>query len=291
VRTGEVSFADVGAVRLAYERLGDPDGVPVLMVMGQGTQMLAWPDGLCRLLTARGLHLIRYDHRDAGLSTHLHGAGLLAYSLDDLATDASGLLDALGLASVHVVGMSMGAMVGQLLAIRHPERVRSLTCIASSTGSRRVGRPSPRLLRRLPVRRAAADRTAAGEVFARVLQAIGSPAYPVDAAVLRDLGARCYDRAHDPQGGLRQLLAVVRAPDRTAALRRLQVATLVVHGDADPLVAVSGGRALAAAVPGARLVTVRGLGHDLPPQVWPLLVDEVAGLVARSQAARRGTQR
>ena len=272
-------WAQVGEVRLAYQELGRREHPTVLLMMGQGTQMLAWPDDVCTALAARGLHVVRFDNRDTGGSTHLPGRRLLAYTLDDLAADAVGLLDALGVPAAHLVGTSMGAMVAQLVATTWPRRVLSLTCIASSTGSRRVGRPRAALLLRLPVRRRARDRVEAGEVFARVVQAIGSPAYPVEPDRLRDLGARCYDRGHHPRGSLRQLLAVVRAPDRTAALGGVRVPTLVLHGDADPLVAVSGGRAVAAAVPGARLVTVPGMGHDLPPALWSLIVDEIHRIV------------
>lgn len=275
-----VRYADVGQVRLAYETFGDPADPALLLVMGQGAQMLVWPDGFCAGLAARGHHVVRFDNRDAGLSTHL--SGWAPYALSDLAGDTVRLLDALGIASAHLVGISMGGMIAQVVAIGHPERVRSLTCIASSTGSRRVGRPHARLLRRLPVRRVAADRSQAGELFARVLTAIGSPAYPVDPAQLREVGARAYDRAFDPRGGLRQLVAVVRAPDRRPALRRVRVPTLVVHGDRDPLVDVSGGRAVADAVPGARFVTVLGMGHDLPREVWPLLTDEITALATRA---------
>lgn len=283
---GPVRYADVGPLRLAFEVFGRPTDPTVLLVMGQGTQMLAWPDELCTSLAARGLHVVRFDNRDTGLSTHLPCHSLLDYSLDDLAVDTVGLLDALGCHRVHLVGMSMGAMVAQLVAITHPARVASLTCIASTTGSRRVGQPALRLLRRIPLRRNVSDREDAGALFARVLSAIGSPAYPVDGDRLRDLGARCYDRGHHPRGSLRQLIAVARAPDRTSALRRLRVPTLVVHGAADPLVSVSGGRAVAAAVPGARLVTVQGMGHDLPPALWPLFVDEICATVVRGEAGR-----
>ncbi len=282
-------WAQVGEVRLAYQELGRREHPTVLLVMGQGTQMLAWPDDVCTALAARGLHVVRFDNRDTGGSTHLLGRRLLAYTLDDLAADTVGLTDALGIGAVHLVGTSMGAMVAQLVATRWPRRVLSLTCIASSTGSRWVGRPRASLLLRLPVRRRARDRTGAGEVFARVVSAIGSPAYPVDPDRLRDLGARCYDRGHHPRGSLRQLLAVVRAPDRTASLGGVRVPTLVLHGDADPLVAVSGGRAVAAAVPGARLVTVPGMGHDLPPALWPLFVDEIHRVVLRGEMRRPPT--
>lgn len=281
-----VRSAQVGEVRLAYQELGVRGHPAVLLVMGQGTQMLAWPDDVCTALAARGLHVVRFDNRDTGGSTHLPGRRLLGYTLTDLAHDTVGLLDALGLPAAHLVGMSMGAMVAQVVATTRPQRVLSLTCIASSTGSRRVGAPRPGRLRRLPLRRRVRDRAEAGELFARVVQAIGSPAYPVDPDRLRDLGARCYDRGHHPLGSLRQLLAVVRAPDRTAALGGVLVPTLVLHGDADPLVRVSGGRAVAAAVPGARLVTVPGMGHDLPPALWPLLVEEIHRVVVRGEQQR-----
>ena len=284
----EVHYAEVGSVRIAYEGFGDSGDPAVLLLMGQGAQMLAWPDGLCRELAERGLHVVRFDNRDAGLSTHLRRRrlSLSPYTLDDLAADALGLMDVLGLPAAHLVGISMGGMLAQLLAIRHPARVLSLTCIASSTGSRRAGWPRPSLLRRIPLRRTVSDRDGAGDLFVRVLQAIGSPAYPVDVDHVRALGSLCYDRGYDPRGSLRHLLAVVRAPDRTSALQRLRVPALVVHGAADPLVPVSGGRALASAIPGARSVTVAGMGHDLPPQLWPLLVEELHAVVVRGELLR-----
>lgn len=288
MHTSGVQFAEVGAIRLAYETFGRAGDPTVLLLMGQGSQLLAWPEGLCYDLAARSLRVVRFDHRDCGLSTHLPSPRrgprrLSPYTLDDLAADALGLLEHLGTPAVHLVGMSMGAMLAQLLAIRHPARVLTLTCIASSTGSRRVGHPRVSLLRRIPLRRKAGDRDAAGRLFVRILQAIGSPAYPVDEGLLHELGARCYDRGYDPTGSRRHLFAVLRAPDRTSALRQLRMPTLVVHGTADPLVSVSGGRALAAAIPGARLVTVPGMGHDLPPQLWSLLVDEIGAVVARGE--------
>ena len=288
MQANEVRYADVGTVRLAYERFGTAGDPAVLLVMGQGTQMLAWPDGLCRALAERGLYVVRFDNRDTGLSTHLRRGplALSPYTLDDLTSDTLGLMDALEMRSAHLVGISMGAMIAQLLAIRHPARVLSLTCIASSTGSRRAGVPRASLLRRIPLRRNVSDRDGAGEIFARVLQAIGSPAYPIDVEQLRTLGSRCYDRGYDRRGSLRHLFAVLRAADRTPALRQLRVPALVVHGAADPLVSVSGGRALAAAIPGARFVTVPGMGHDLPPQLWPLLVDEIHAVVVRGSLPR-----
>lgn len=284
----EVHYAEVGSLRIAHEDFGNRSDPAVLLLMGQGAQMLAWPDGLCHELADRGLHVVRFDNRDAGLSTHLRRPPLLLspYTLDDMAADALGLMDVIGLPAAHLVGISMGGMLAQLLAIRHPARVLSLTCIASSTGSRRTGWPRPSLLRRIPLRRNVSDRDGAGDLFVRVLQAIGSPAYPVDAAHVRALGSRCYDRGYDPRGSMRHLLAVLRARDRTSALQQLRVPSLVVHGTADPLVPVSGGRALATAIPGARSVTVPGMGHDLPPQLWPLLVDEIHAVVVRGSLPR-----
>lgn len=286
--SGRVRYADVRGLRLAYETVGADHHPAVVLVMGQGTQMLAWPDGLCRSLAERSLYVVRFDNRDAGRSTHLPGRRLLGYTLDDLAADTVGLVDALGLGRVHLVGMSMGAMIAQLVSIQRPDRVLSLSCIAGSTGSRRVGQPTPSVLSRIPLRRSVTDRDEAGRLFARVVRAIGSPAYPVDVDELRALGARCYDRGYHPRGALRQLLAVARATDRTSALRQLRVPTLVVHGAVDPLVHTSGGRAIAAAVPGARLVTVPGMGHDLPPALWPLLVEQIHAVVVRGESSRSG---
>ncbi|MEZ5116131.1 MAG: alpha/beta fold hydrolase [Candidatus Nanopelagicales bacterium] len=286
-------FADVGSVTLAYETFGDPAGEPLVLVMGLATQMIAWPDPLCRALADLGHHVIRFDNRDIGLSTHLDGLPtpkpwdtLLPhrrppYSLDDMADDTVGLLDALGLESAHLVGASLGGFIAQTVAVRHPDRVRSLSLVMTSTGSRRVGLPSPRaalvLLRRPPT----PDREAAIQMRIDTFRVIGSPGYPLDETYVRDLAGRSYDRAFDPAGVTRQLAAAMSQPDRTRALAGVRVPTVVMHGLDDPLIHPSGGRALAQAIPGARFVGFPGMGHDLPAALWPQYVDEIASVTGR----------
>lgn len=287
-----------GGLELAYETFGDPAHPTVLLVMGLGTQMLAWPDEFCADLAATGRHVVRFDNRDCGLSTHLahlpapDPARLLLrreaapYSIDDLAGDTLGLMDALGLDAVDLVGASMGGFVAQSVALRSPQRVRSLTLIMTSTGSRRVGYPAPRVARQLLRRRSVTNRDEAIAMTVRVFRLIGSPGYAFDEEYLQRQAGVSYDRAYDPRGYLRQLAACLTQPDRTAALRRLRVPTLVVHGLHDPLVSPSGGLALARTIPGARFVGYAGMGHDLPRELWPELAAEIARL---SDAARVGS--
>ncbi|SNY59097.1 alpha/beta fold hydrolase [Paractinoplanes atraurantiacus] len=275
-----------GAVEIAYEVEGPADGTPVLLVMGLGLQMLFWPESFRDLLVARGFRVARFDNRDVGGSTHLSGPGLASprvlltrrpgYGLPDMAGDAVAVLDALGWPSAHVVGVSLGGMIAQLAAVLHPGRVRTLTSL-SSTPSPHIGRPHPRALPAL-LYSSARDRAEAAEHMVRIFRIIGSPGHPLDEDWLRDVAARSYDRAHDPDGVRRQLAAIVLAADRRPLLRGLRLPALVVHGDADPLVRLSGGRATARAIPGAKLVVFPGMGHDLPTALQPAIVDEIAAL-------------
>ncbi|GAA0504679.1 alpha/beta hydrolase [Paractinoplanes deccanensis] len=278
-----------GTIEIAYEVEGPADGTPLLLIMGLGLQMLFWPDGFRRLLVERGFRVARFDNRDVGRSTHLPGRGLASprvlltrrpgYGLPDMAGDAVSVLDALGWSSAHVAGVSLGGMIAQLVAVLHPERVRTLTSL-SSTPSPHIGRPHPRALPAL-LSGTAHDRDQAAEHMVRIFRIIGSPGYPLDEPWLRAVAARSFDRAHDPDGVRRQLAAVVLAADRRPLLRGLRLPALVVHGDADPLVRPSGGRATARAIPGARLVVYPRMGHDLPGALQPAIVDEIAGLSRR----------
>lgn len=290
------STAATNGIEIAYETFGDRGGRPLLLVMGLATQMLAWHDDLCADLAGRGFFVVRYDNRDVGLSTHLHDApppDLMAalttgdtssasYTLDDLADDAAGLLDALGIDTAHVLGISMGGMIAQVLAVRHAARVRSLTSIMS-TPSPSVGAATPEAVAVLLAppatsRESAADRAVAG------YQVIGSPGYPLEEDWLRGIAMEAYDRANDPLGAARQLLAIHASGDRTASLAAITAPTLVMHGEDDPLVGVAGGRATAAAVPGAELVTLPGMGHNLPRELWPQILDAVQALADRADA-------
>ena len=285
-------------ITLAYESIGDPDAVPVLLVMGLGTQMLAWHDEFCQLLAERGHHVIRFDNRDIGLSTHLreesagHPIAALAgrkppYVIPDMADDAAGLLDQLAPEGAHVVGVSMGGCISQTLAIRRPELVRSLTSMSSSTASRRVGRPRFDIAAMMVTRRPATNRAGAVAASIDTWKRIGSPGYPFNRERAERLAGEAYDRCYDPAGVSRQFAAILGTPDRTLALRRLDVPTLVLHGEADPLISVSGGRATAAAIPGARLVTYPGMGHDIPDALWASFVEEISAVVARGEQVPR----
>jgi pimeloyl-ACP methyl ester carboxylesterase len=280
-------------IEIAYEAIGDPADPPLILIHGLSRQLIDWRDELIDAFAERGLFVVRLDNRDAGESTHLHDAGptrleavysgdssAAAYTLSDMAADTAGLIDALGLGSAHVAGVSLGGMIAQTLAIEHPGRVRSLTSIMSTTGESEVGQPTPeaqQILMSSPasnVDEAVALRLASQRV-------IGSPAFDRDEAWIAENAARAYERAFDPAGVGRQLAAIVASGDRTARLRELDVPTLVIHGEDDPLIGVSGGRATAAAIPGAELVTIPGMGHDLPRDVWPRVIDPIAALVER----------
>jgi pimeloyl-ACP methyl ester carboxylesterase len=291
--------ADANGIELAYETFGDPGDPPVVLVMGLGTQMLAWPDALCAQIAGGGRYVVRYDNRDVGLSTHLHGTRapdvkdiLLrrkkpAYRVDDMADDLIGLLDALGLDRAHLVGASMGGFIVQTAALAHPERVLSMTLIMTSTGSRRVGQARPRLITRLLGKRGTLDRAAAMELAVETFGIIGSRGDLFDAEHVRDLAGRSYDRAHDPAGYVRQLGAVLAQSNRTRGLTRLQVPTLVMHGLHDPLVSVSGGIALARLIRGAKFVGFSGMGHDLPRRLWSQYAAEILLVTAPGEPAAR----
>ena len=288
-----MSTASVGPVDIVYETIGDPSDPPLLLVMGLGMQLIHWDLELCEQLAERGFHVIRFDNRDAGLSTKVSApvpnvmrlmAGLptkVPYLLSDMAADTFGLLDHLGIERAHVVGTSMGGMIAQQMAIEMPERVLSLASMMSTTGDRVVGTPKLRVWSVL-TRRAPNDRDAYIEYFARVFRMIGSPAYRVDEERVRDLAGATYNRCHHPAGTGRQLAAVLASGSRTAALKELDVPAVVIHGEADPLLPLRGGRATANAIPGAELITIPGMGHDLPKELWPTFVDAIVGNAARA---------
>jgi pimeloyl-ACP methyl ester carboxylesterase len=293
-----ISAAGPAGIDIAYERFGDPDAPPVLLVMGLGTQMLGWPDDFCSGLVEQGLHVIRFDNRDAGLSTHLDeapppdvraamsgDASSASYTLSDMAGDTAGLLDALELESAHVVGASMGGMIAQAFAIEHPERVRSLTSIMSSTGDPAVGQATPEALAAL-LSPPAQSRDEALDRAVAIFRVIGSPGFELDEPELRARTALAYDRAYDPLGVARQLVAVLASADRTAGLRSLDVPALVLHGAQDPLVQVSGAHATADAIRDSELGVIDGMGHDLPRALWPEFVGRIAALVERAERWR-----
>jgi len=288
--------AGPSGIDVAYERFGDLEAPPVLLVMGLGTQMLGWHQEFCAQLVGRGLQVIRFDNRDVGLSTHFSAApapdvmaalsgdpSSASYTLSDMAADSVGLLDALSLDSAHIVGASMGGMIAQTIAIEHPNRIRSLTSIMSTTGNSAVGQASQQAIGAL-LSPPALDRQEAVDRTVSIFRIIGSPGFDLDEAELREQAGLSYDRADDPLGVARQLLAIIASGDRTERLRSISVPTLVIHGAGDPLVDVSGGRATAAAVPGAELDVIEGMGHDLPRALWPEITERIAALVQCAQA-------
>jgi pimeloyl-ACP methyl ester carboxylesterase len=277
--------ASANGVRLEYQTFGDPAAAPLVLIMGLGAQMTAWPEPLCQAVADAGFHVIRFDNRDCGLSTimdapvpdfsALLGGDLsgVPYTMSDLAADAAGLLDELGLPTAHIVGASMGGMIGQQLAIDHPERVRSLCSIMSTTGAPGVGLPSPEVLA-LVFAPAARNREEAIDRGQKLFETVGSPAYPTPTEDLRAQLGAAYDRSYTPAGTARQLACIIAAPDRTEALGSVTAPAAVVHGDADKLVDVSGGYATAAAL-GVTPLIISGAGHDLPEALWETYVEAI----------------
>jgi pimeloyl-ACP methyl ester carboxylesterase len=281
-------FATVGdGVELCYETFGDPGDPAMLLIMGLGTQMVAWYDEFCQELVSRGYFVIRFDNRDVGRSTRFDHVPppsrreiltrrpkRLAYSLADMADDAAGLLDVLGIEKAHVVGASMGGMIGQLLAARQPDRVLSFASIMSATGSRWSGQPAMRVMPMFML--APPDgKEAYMDRIERLFKLVGSPGFEMDTGRLRELAALSYDRGVSENGLARQLGAILACGSRAKDLRRIKAPTVVIHGTKDRLVKPSGGRATARAIPGARLVMIDGMGHDLPQELWPRLIDEI----------------
>jgi pimeloyl-ACP methyl ester carboxylesterase len=286
----------VGDIDIAYETFGDPSDPALLLVMGLATQMIAWHEDFCGQLAERGFHVIRFDNRDVGRSTAmrdipvptlrqlaLRSKKAAGYTLSDMAADAIGLLDHLGIERAHVVGASMGGMIAQTIAIEHPDRVLSLCSIMSNTGARWSGQPrlaTYRVLLGTPPK----DRDKFIEHVLKMYKVIGSPDFDRNEDDLRDMAARSYDRGRNPAGSGRQLAAIIAAGDRTERLHGVRVPTVVIHGTKDKLVSPSGGRATAKAIPGARLVKIEGMGHDLPRGTWPQIIGAIAENAARTGA-------
>jgi pimeloyl-ACP methyl ester carboxylesterase len=300
MRVTEELTAPVNGIEIAYQEIGDPEGEPIVLIMGLGTQMIAWDLEFCGLLADEGFRVIRFDNRDVGRSTSLgrrppNPAAMLlglpfglAYTLDDMADDAAGLIEHLELEPTHVVGISQGGMIAQVLAYKHPQKVRSLGLLSTGAGKRIASLPRLRALGIL-LAKPPRGREAFVEQVARTFRVIGSPDYPPDPERLRAVIGESYDRGHNPAGAARQLHAVTAAPERTRRLRTVRVPTVVIHGTADPLVRPVAGRQVAKAIPGARLELIEGMGHDLPRELWPritgLLIDNARRAAAREPAA------
>ncbi len=282
-------------IEFEYEVIGEEGAPPLVLIAGLVQQLIHWDERFCRRIAARGFRVVRFDNRDAGLSTKLSAeprpnlaaifsgdASSASYSIDHMADDTAGLIESLGLGEAHVVGISMGGMIAQSLATRHPARVRSLASIMSTTGDRTVGHPSPDALAVL-MQPPSRDRETNITNGVAALRTIRSPAYPFDEQAVREFVGRAHDRSFYPAGAARQLAAIVTQPDRTGALGAVKVPTLVIHGAEDPLVHVSGGEATARAVPGARLMVLPGMGHDLPAVLWDTIIDAIIENARRAQ--------
>ena len=287
-------------IEIEFETFGDAGDPPLLLVMGLGAQLVSWDIELCESLVDRGFYVIRFDNRDVGLSTKvpvdenldvmaemmkaLAGEAPAApYRLADMAADAVGLLDHLGIDRAHLVGASMGGMIVQQVAVDHPERLLSLTSIMSTTGDPDVGQPKPEVLAVL-LDPAPAERDAYIAHSVEGSRTIGSPEhFDEDRAAVK--AGQSFDRCYYPRGTANQLMAILASGSRTEGLRKLDVKTLVIHGDVDPLVTVSGGERTAEVIPGAELMILEGMGHDVPVFYWPQIIEAITGLAARSTAA------
>lgn len=283
---------EANAIRIEYDTFGAPTARPLLLIMGLGQPMLLWHEDFCQQLADQGHFVIRFDNRDVGLSTSFHEVGTPnkiktavrywtrrriepAYTLGDMADDASGLLDALKIERAHLVGVSMGGMIAQVFATRHPARILSLTSIMSSTGNPKL--PQARL-KVLPVilGRPPTERQAFINFSVRLWRTIGSPGYPFREEIIRQRSGRIFDRRKGPTGVARQLVAIAAAGDRRQDVAKIGVPTLVIHGEDDPLVRVEGGRETARLIPNAELLTFEGMGHDLPLELWHRVVSAIS---------------
>jgi pimeloyl-ACP methyl ester carboxylesterase len=285
-----VPTAHVNGIDIEYVTSGDPADPPLLLVMGLGSQLIKWPELFVDQLTARGFFTIRFDNRDSGLSTKFVGtpdfialfSGDLSsapYFVEDMAEDTLALLTALGLDRVHVVGISMGGMITQAMVIAHPERFLSVCSIMSTTGDPTVGAPTGEAVSAL-LRPRASNREEAIEASLVGSRVISSPGFPFDVDLMTRWAGAAYDRSYCPDGTGRQLAAILASPDRTAGLGRLKLPFLVIHGQDDPFVSVTGGKATAAAVPGSTLLLIPGMGHDLPEATWDQIIDAIVSNAA-----------
>jgi pimeloyl-ACP methyl ester carboxylesterase len=288
----DLAFAKTNGIELAYDTFGYSSDPPLLLIIGLGVQMVVWDEKFCEQLAGRGYWVIRFDNRDVGLSTNFRKPGVpdisallqaqscgeslnVPYSLSDMADDAMGLLDALGIASAHVVGLSMGGMIGQIMALLFPERTKSLTSVMSTTGDPHLPPPQPEAPSVLVVP-IPAERSAYIASWINVWRVLSGPKIQVEESLARKWAELSHDRGLNPNGFLRQMAAVIHSGNRKDALKNLTVPTLVLHGDADPLVPVECGIDTANSIPGAKFHIIEGMGHTLPEALWPKVIDAIA---------------
>jgi pimeloyl-ACP methyl ester carboxylesterase len=292
-------IAHANEIEIEYETFGKQAGRPLLLIMGLGAQMILWDEEFCEQLAARGHYVIRFDNRDVGLSTKCESGGVpdvmaavtasmtrqpvsAPYRLSDMAADAAGLLGALGIDKAHVVGASMGGMIAQTVAIEHPECVLTLTSIMSTTGNPDLPPAKPEAMSALLIP-PPADRDGNIARSVEVFRTIGSPGFPFEEERIRDRAGRSFDRCYDPAGVMRQMVAILASGSRKEALRKVRVPALVIHGVDDPLVPLAGGIDTAEAIPGARLLQIEGMGHDMPRPAWPRIVDAISELTSKGR--------
>ena len=298
-----LAIAKANGIDIAYDTFGSPTDPPLLLIMGLGVQMVVWDEKFCGQLAARGYWVIRFDNRDTGLSTNFSSAAVpnipsllqaqslgealqVPYTLDDMADDSVGLLDALSIESAHVVGLSMGGMIGQVMAFRHPERVRSFTSIMSTTGDPMLPPPKMEALAVL-VTPISPERSAYVEGWLNVWRVLSGPLVPVEEPLARKWAELSHERGLNPTGFLRQMAAITASGSRKNILKAITVPTLVIHGDADPLAALECGIDTANSIPGAKLRIIKGMGHTLPEALWPQVIDAVAGHALENGTGQR----
>lgn len=287
-----MSSANANGISIEYETFGDPSDRPLLLIVGLGAQLIHWDNELCQDLSKSGHFVIRFDNRDSGLSTKFDEAGVPnpmevigklmqgekitpPYTLSDMADDAVGLLDSLGIEKAHVCGMSMGGMIAQTIAVRYPSRTASLISIYATTGNRKVPPPTPEVFGLL-VTPPPIEREAYIEHMLRLFKTLTGPGFPMDEKWTRRILAESYDRCFYPPGMARQLVAILTQENRVPALANVTAPTIVIHGTSDPLVPVEGGKDTAEAIPGAQLLLIEGMGHDLPHGgAWPGIVEAI----------------
>jgi pimeloyl-ACP methyl ester carboxylesterase len=295
-----VARARANGIDIEYETLGNESDPAILLIMGLGGQLIHWPDAFCTGLVERGFRVVRFDNRDSGLSTRFDAAGkpdlnrivlqvmmgqkaTVPYLLDDMAADAIGLLDALGIARAHMLGVSMGGSVAQIVAGRFPQRTRSLVSMSSTTGRPELMGGDREVVKAILDRPTSSDRESIVRYLVRVRIAIGSPGYREEEAAVRALVERAYDRSYNPDGTERQYVAVIASGHRVELLQNLVVPTLVLHGEDDPLLPQEHGRDTAWITPGAEIATWKGWGHDIPRALIPALVDRIAEFCAKAR--------
>jgi pimeloyl-ACP methyl ester carboxylesterase len=293
----EPAVAITNGIEIVYDTFGNPSDPPILLVMGIGCQMIDWKEDFCFKLASHGYRVIRYDNRDVGLSTKFDDAGVpnmlemflaatrgeqidAAYTLRDMADDGVGLLDALEIEKAHVVGVSMGGMIVQSMAIHHPTRLASMISIMSTTGEPDLPPPTPEALAVLTTP-APTDREGYIENSIKNSRVLSGPKFPPNEDLLREHTGLKFDRGIHPAGVARQMAAIMASGGRREKLKSVTIPTLVIHGDADPLVPLEGGKDTAEAIPGAELIIMEGMGHDLPMELWLQIIDAIVKHVSK----------